>query len=549
MDLQSLSIEDLTALASEKHQFAADVAAQDAPSPADLEAAEAAYEEYVAAQAEIDSRTERAAALRSKFASTEDDGETEVEAAADETEEASEEEDAEVEQPEAEVEAEVAPEPVPARGRVATLSRKVERPKAPAQQEGRIAITAAADVNGFGAGQDLGGIPKVAEALVNRLKAFGSPTGTVDQSDPNYKPDLKFAGVANFALEFPEDLRIERKSDDLTVIKHATDETRLEGKSLTAAGGWCTPSENLYDLCEGETLDGLLSIPEIQVRRGGINFTKGPDFATLFADPDLGFIQTEAQAEAGTTKPCYEIECPDWTDVRLDAVGLCIRVPILTNAAFPELTQRVVRGAMVAHQHKINASVISRMVTIAGAAIVPTVDYTATGQTLWANLARIATFKRQQYRMDRNETMEVVLPIWTREAIRDDLAIRGGRPLEEVTDAYMQREFAVRNLNVQFVYDWQELPATAAAEGYPATVNALLYPAGTFVKGVSDVISLNAVYDAASLATNVFTGLFFEEGLLVANTCYDADLVTIPVCNSGRTGAQSLAVCGTDVTP
>jgi hypothetical protein len=85
--------------------------------------------------------------------------------------------------------------------------------------------------------------------------------------------------------------------------------------------------------------------------------------------------------------------------------------------------------------------------------------------------------------------------------------------------------------------------------GYPATVDVLMYPAGTFTKGVADVINISAVYDAASLAENVFTGLFFEQGLLVANTCFDADLITINVCGSGHTGIADIDVCGVDATP
>jgi len=76
---------------------------------------------------------------------------------------------------------------------------------------------------------------------------------------------------------------------------------------------------------------------------------------------------------------------------------------------------------------------------------------------------------------------------------------------------------------------------------YPTTFQALIYPAGTFIKGTSDVINLNAVYDAASLATNVYTALFFEEGVLVAKMCYESALVTLPICNAGRTGTANLA--------
>jgi hypothetical protein len=54
------------------------------------------------------------------------------------------------------------------------------------------------------------------------------------------------------------------------------------------------------------------------------------------------------------------------------------------------------------------------------------------------------------------------------------------------------------------------------------------------------VINLNAVYDAASLATNIYTALFFEQGILTAKMCYDSVKVTLPVCSGGRSGITNL---------
>jgi hypothetical protein len=108
--------------------------------------------------------------------------------------------------------------------------------------------------------------------------------------------------------------------------------------------------------------------------------------------------------------------------------------------------------------------------------------------------------------------------------------------------------FAAFNLNVQYVYDVQELPyvdGTAPvtdADKWPTTFDALMYPAGTWVKGTADVINLNAVYDAAELATNTYTALFFEQGILTAQLCYDSYKVTLPVCTAGRSGSANL-VC------
>lgn len=530
-NIKTLSVEDLTAAAVAAQAGLDAILALESASGEQIDEAEAHAADIDAINAELAERetqaealATRTAALRTRFSAEPEVVEAEVE---DDVEAAV--EDEEDDEPEVEAAVETA---TAARTRVAALAKKTERPKVP-KSNPQVAITAAAEVPNVAHGTSLD-MPGVANAVVERLKAFGRPSG---KGGPR---DLRKAGVAKFALDFPEELQINRNSDDLTVLAHAGDESRLKGGSLVAAGGWCTPSENLYDLCEGETLEGLVSVPEVQVNRGGINFTKGPDFASLYNNPDLGFLQTEAQAEAGDEKACYEIECPDWTDIRLDAMGVCIMVPILTNAAFPELTQRTVRGALVAHAHHRNAQILSRMATIAGAAI-PAIDFTTTAHSTLANLEQITDVKRQSWRLGLNETMEVVLPFWVRGALRNDFALRGGRPLEAVTDAYIQSEFAARNLNVQWVYDWQSLPSEV---GYPETVQALVYAAGTYVVGTSDVINLNAVYDHASLIENTYTGLFFEEGLLVANKCFDADLITIPVCGSGHTGIADVDVCG-----
>ncbi len=426
-----------------------------------------------------------------------------------------------------------------ARGGVATLAAKTARPVAPANVNGPVTITAAANVEGFATGQRLD-LTEVAKAVISRARGFAPPTGD------GTRQDLQKFGTARFNLDFPEDLIVDRGTDIDEVLKRATDEHRLAGGSLTAAGGWCAPSETVYDLTQDATNEGMLSLPEINVRRGGIRYANSPTFADFYANP--GFIQTEAQAIAGTVKPCVEVDCPDFTEVRMDVEGLCIKVPILTNVGYPEYVRNFVEGTLIAHQHWINANIIQRLVTFAGAPRVLTGMGSTFSDTL-GGLELLAEQRRQKYRLSMNRTMEVVVPFWVRSAIRQDLANRGGFDnAQAVSDAQIGAYFRARKLNVQWVYDWQPLPEVdnAATTGvneanvYPGTFSALMYPAGTFVKGTQDVINLSTVYDAASLAVNVYTGLFTEQGLLVAKMKHDADLVTIPVCNAGRTGAANI---------
>jgi hypothetical protein len=119
---------------------------------------------------------------------------------------------------------------------------------------------------------------------------------------------------------------------------------------------------------ELEAADALIDVPEINVARGGIRFTPGPSFADIFAG--TGFSQTEAQAIAGTAKTCYRVPCPPFTEIRAGVQGVCIVSGILQDRAFPELTARVIRGALIAHAHKISAKTIAAI--IAGSTSVKT---------------------------------------------------------------------------------------------------------------------------------------------------------------------------------
>jgi hypothetical protein len=315
---------------------------------------------------------------------------------------------------------------------------------------------------------------------------------------------------------------------------NAAKESRLSGGSLLASGGWCSPSETIYSLCDGETTDGILDLPAINVTRGGIRTTTGPQFSDFY---NAGFRQTEAQAIAATVKTCFTISCPPFVETRLDAIGLCIKVGLLQNAAWPELTKRVVSGTLIAQQHKVAADLITGIIAGSGAVTVADVG-SVTGNALNA-VGLIATTIREEYRLGMNETLEVVAPEWLREAIRADLAMRTGVDLLAVSDAQIDGYFAARKVRVQWVYNWQQL--VDGEEGYPATVKMLVYPAGTWVKGTTDVISLDAVYDAASLSTNDYTGLFVEEGILLTKTCFKSKVVTLNLSAAGITGAASNA--------
>lgn len=439
--------------------------------------------------------------------------------------------------------AEAGKELVNAAARRAPLSqirRATKTPKLPAR--GRATITAAADVPGVSQGRTLD-MNTLAAAAERRFAGFpqGRANGTV----------LK-AGIAMIEKPFPKDLIQNNGGDENALLAAAADQSRLPGNSLVAAGGWCAPSETLYDLCEPETTDGLVTVPEVAVRRGGIRFAESPSFADIYAG--VGFIQTEVQNIAGTEKDCYEIGCPDFTEVRLDAIGLCITAGILQQRGYPEMVQRVIRGAMTAHVHKRNAYVISKMAALS-TAVTPTLDGFGAFSDALAALELQVVDQRYKFRLAQSSTVEGVAPAWLKPIFRNDLARRNAvdDTILSVSDAQLDQFLRDRGIAMQWVVDWQDafvnagntgMGATAAATVWPTTAKVLIYPAGTFVVGTADIIQLDAIYDSTNIRTNNYTALFTEEGVLVARRCMQSRLVTLTeLCAAGRTGAQIAFDC------
>jgi len=441
------------------------------------------------------------------------------------------------------------PEPVAASGRSASPARRAAANAAPPAVPAPsmvASLVAASDVPGFPSSAPLEGLSAAAQAVINRMK--GLPTQRIGGADGvmnRYGAALIHKqGYGDLVQGQPNGL------DDYALIQAAGDEKRLPGGSLVAAGGWCSPSETLYDLCAYETVEGVLDLPEIAIPRGGIRWTQGPDFGDIYTA--CGFQFTEADVIAGTAqKTCCIVDCPPFEEIRADLIGLCVKAPFLTQATYPELVRRFMEGALVAHQHKVNAYLISIMDMAAGTPIYMT-DAEALSITVSA-IGMAAMGMRYRYRMAESQSIEVVAPFWLKEFIKEDLGMRTFNP--DASDAAVNKIFGDRGISVQWVYYDRVLvvvdPANDCLVTFPDPVEVLMYPAGTWVKGSIDVINMDAVYDSTSLEQNIYTALFVEEGILAVQRCTHTCKISIPICVSGRTAINDLSLCllPPDATP
>jgi hypothetical protein len=434
------------------------------------------------------------------------------------------------------------------RVKVTSAARKVgaktKRPTVAAKPP--VTITAAPDVPGFATGSSLDGMEQVTKALLGRVKGFApfnKRSAEAVASQSGGMPVLNKFGVASFNLDFEDALTASAASDDYGVVRTAIKQRYGNDPETLTAAGWCAPSETVYSFIADYVVDGLVTVPEVNAPRGGINITTGPERSSQgTALDDFGFTQTEAQAEAGDVKTCETIVCPDFEDHRLDAVGYCYKIPLLTQKAYPELITDALRFANVLYAHKTNRRIISDMVALSVA-----VGYSGYGPSMTDSLEALsilANRERRRWNVGENAVMEVKVPTWAREVYRADMSRRTGLALSDVaTDQKINAEFTARRLNVEYVADWQELPSTGNIV-LPGDFKVMMFPAGTFVKAVEDVINLSAVYDAASLSVNEYTGVFFEQGILVAKAGYGSSIVTVPINTAGETGAAILQGIG-----
>ena len=402
-----------------------------------------------------------------------------------------------------------------------------------------------ADVPGFVADSDAS-FEDLAVALDRRLQGFNSGAYAAAARAGRAMSERHSLAVVRKAFDERATVGSPESAD--AAMAFAVNEKNLPGGSLVAAGGWCAPSETVYDLLEDESRDGLISLPEINVTRGGIKFTKGPKFADLYAAPSFNFTEEEAKAgkyqptsAADPTnkvgaKPVYNVPCTDFEEVRLSAAGIHIQAGLLQQRGYPELVARTIRGALVAHEHKMSERVIAAMEAQSTAVSLDTGQIGALAPVLTAIELQVEHYRYAQ-RLSRSTTLEAVFPYWVRGAIRTDLSRREGVDLIDVPDSRIDAWFRSRGVNPQFVYDWQALTGEAGTfKVWGGSVKFLLYSAGTFVKGGQDVITLDTVYDSVLLGQNDYTALFTEEGYLVAKRGHDARVVTVPLNPNGGTG-------------
>jgi hypothetical protein len=404
-------------------------------------------------------------------------------------------------------------------------------------------LVASADIPGFTQGGKLNGWEGVAAAARARTRAL--PVTANGQGTP--------VNIAQLQRKFNYTLGLDSSPREVNEVLTAA----TNPETLTAAGGWCAPSEISYDFYNVVAEDGMVDLPTVGVNRGGIRFPTSPSFGDVNTIANVVWSWSETQdvaAVTGTgqsgTKPCVRVPCPSFNEVRLGCDGICVTVGNLTEDAYPEMIANHLKLVSSVQAHYTNARIINQLVSLSNISVTGLgaggAGYIA---PLLAAIEMHAVDYRIKYRMAENATLEVILPIWAKAPARQDLSKRMGLDPSEamnITDQQITSWFESRGVSVQFVHDWQltSFGQTTPLAAWPTSVTFMMYSAGTFVLGKGLTLDLGVVRDSVLNSTNDHTAAWMEECYLVAKMGHESRLVTVNVCPDGTTGAADLTACG-----
>ncbi|MFG2404270.1 major capsid protein [Streptomyces brevispora] len=387
-------------------------------------------------------------------------------------------------------------------------------------------LTASVDVPGYQPGQPLD-MAGVTEGIIRRANALKTAGGGVGLT-------------ASYRLPFQKELIVNDSSsgtEGTRAVVLASDQSRLKGGNLVASGGWCAPSETVYDLTNMSCPEMLWDLPEIQLARGGLRFFPMPSL-------DVGamtFVHTEADDISGAVKPCYAIPCPEPVEVRCDAVGACLSSGILTQRHFPELVLHYQNLAMVAHEIRIRQQLFAQ--ALAASTPVTLAGTFGAFSAIFAAVALQAADMTERLSLCAGIDIEVVFPWWAKAMFLADIARQNGVSCADINVSCITNAFAEIGVSVQWARGLNpavpaEIGGADAATAWPSNVPFLIYPTGTFEAGRGGEISLGVIHDSTKFQTNDYTALFTEECVALIARNHEARIVTVPVCADGRTGEQ-----------
>lgn len=390
-------------------------------------------------------------------------------------------------------------------------------------------------------GGELQGVDGIGAAMAEAAEGFLSITsGVVDK-----------VRVARILAEYPEERQLGRSPEENTRRIEAVTAALMDAdpeafEVLTAAGGLCGPLTPYYGLARVGERDRPVKagLQNYQATRGGITFQAPPeipDFNAAVTQWTLANDETPG-SDGPATKPCLTIDCGVDIDATIYAVVECLTFGNIMARTSPERVTNAVENTMTAFARKAESLLLDQLK--AGSTAVTAGQALGAARDLLYQIGAAAAGYRSRRRMRRDAVLDLMIPSWTIDMMRDDLArsLDGGSTDRlAVADATINSYLTARNIRIAaayldspttgggMVFDNQ---AASALLDYPDTVEWGLWHPGAWLFLDNGELDLGLVRDSTLNSTNDYQ-MFSETFEGTAFVGLESLWVTSTVCANG----------------
>jgi hypothetical protein len=391
-------------------------------------------------------------------------------------------------------------------------------------------IRVGGDIPGYTAGTTLTDMESVHQAMTAKVNSLRGMSGDGDHA---------LVASIRYETDIPEERTLrpgDGEGNSRKIRQLIADPEQLSPQALTAAG-WCAPTQVIYDVATPVGTNARPvrdSLPSFTADRGSISWTPAPSIASAISGMTLfkadGTTFTEPTGTTATnptsTKQCIDITCGSPASATLDALSICLCFENLMTRAFPEWVRANTDLSLVAQARFAEQYFLYRMFSTSpvagtaepatGAATVGTPDVPlGVARDLLVMIRLVASQLRWKNRMSPTAPFQALLPSWVRDAMVTDLIVQS--PGDATLDtSYAEVVGYLGAANISPIWYIDDVPAiatfkiTAASDnfdsllGYPADVNWMLYPTGSFVRLDAGSLDLGVVRTKEDVQKNKY---------------------------------------------
>ncbi|QEM41554.1 major capsid hexamer protein [Gordonia phage Forza] len=274
--------------------------------------------------------------------------------------------------------------------------------------------------------------------------------------------------------------------------------------AIVASGGYCAPLPVNYDIFGvGSSARPVRdALPTFGATRGGIRYIAPPLLGAYNDAISLWTAANDVNPTNPTVKPTLKVNCASELTATADAVTLSLEFGNLMTRAFPELVQRHNQLALIQHARFAERTLLNK-ISAASTKVTTSWNQGATRDLLLA-ITKASAAYRNRHRIPRPIRLRAIMPEWTRDLLREDIASNLAIENLAVDDAVLDSWFAKRGLSISWHIDdtFENQGNDAPLKDLPGKIKFWLFAEGTFLFLDGGTLDLGVIRDSDLVGTN-----------------------------------------------